>query len=132
MYSFGARSFSVWNGLSGALLFDSGNDLEKRAKTFGVYPDTRSDDKGVEPEGIALGEVNKRQLAFVGMERANAVAIYDVTNPLSPVFLQILIKGNGPEGILFINQKDSPTGRSILVSSSENDGVIKVFSPASL
>jgi len=85
LYSFGARSFSVWN-LSGILLFDSGNDLDKKAKTFSVYPDARSDDKGVEPEGIALGEVNKRQLAFIGMERANAVAIYDVTNPLSPIF----------------------------------------------
>lgn len=84
----------------------------------------------MEPEGITLGKVNKRNLAFVGMERADAVAIYDVTNPLQPVFLQILATGDAPEGVLFISAKDSPIRRSLLVVSSENDGVIKVYMPA--
>ncbi len=66
------------------------------------------------------------------MERANAVAIYDVSNPANPLFLQILKTGNGPEGVLFISAHDSPTGRSLLVVSSENDGLIKVYAPALL
>lgn len=130
LYSFGARSFSVWNGNTGARLFDSKNELEKKAQLANFYDDDRSDSKGVEPEGITLGKVNKRNLAFVGMERADAVAIYDVTNPTQPVFLQILATGDAPEGVLFISAKDSPIRRSLLVVSSENDGVLKVYMPA--
>jgi len=130
LYSFGARSFSVWNGNTGNQVFDSKNELEQKAVTAGFYDDDRSDSKGVEPEGIAIGEVNKRMLAFVGMERADAVAIYDVTDPVNPVFLQMLATGDAPEGVLFIHSKDSPVKRSLLVISSENDGVIRVYMPA--
>ncbi|WP_276479378.1 choice-of-anchor I family protein [Paraflavitalea pollutisoli] len=129
LYSFGARSFSVWNGNNGSLVFDSKNDLDSRAKAGNFYDDNRSDDKGAEPEGIAIGEVGKKKLAFVGLERADAVAIYDVTNPSSPVFLQMLACGDAPEGVLFIAAKDSPIQQSLLVVSSENDGVIKVYKP---
>ncbi|WP_276503177.1 choice-of-anchor I family protein [Terrimonas pollutisoli] len=132
LYSFGARSFSVWNGNTGDILFDSKNELDKKAGLAGFYDDDRSDSKGTEPEGIAIGEVNKTQLAFVGMERADAVAIYDVSNPLQPQFLQILETGDAPEGVLFISAKDSPNKRSILVVSSENDGKVKVYMPALL
>jgi len=132
LYSLGARSFSVWNGITGQLLFDSGNELDKKAFQAGIYDDARSDDKGVEPEGITSGEVNKRTLAFIGLERADAVAIYDVTNPVQPQFLQMLPTGDAPEGVLFISEKDSPIKRSLLVVSSENDGVIKVFMPSAL
>jgi len=130
LYSLGARSFSVWNGNTGALVFDSKNELEQKAVLANFYDDDRSDNKGVEPEGIDLGEVNKKMLAFVGMERADAVAVYDVTNPVQPVFLQILATGDAPEGILFISSKDSPNKRSLLVVSSESDGVIRVYSPS--
>lgn len=130
LYSFGARSFSIWNGNTGMQLFDSKNELEQKAVLAGYYDDDRSDSKGVEPEGIAIGKVGKRLLVFVGMERADAVAIYDVTNPLLPVFLQILPTGDAPEGILFIGAKESPNKRSLLVVSSENDGVIRVYMPS--
>lgn len=132
LYSFGARSFSVWNGNTGALVFDSKNELETRINAATMYEDNRSDDKGVEPEGIALGEVGKKKLAFVGMERVDAVAIYDVTDPANPVFLQILKTGDAPEGVLFIAAKDSPIKQSLLVVSSEDDGVIKVYMPKKL
>ena len=52
LYSFGARSFSIWNGNTGALVFDSENELERKAVENMLYDDGRSDDKGVEPEGI--------------------------------------------------------------------------------
>ncbi len=132
LYSFGARSFSVWNGNTGDILFDSKNELDIKASLAGFYDDDRSDSKGAEPEGITIGEVNKTQLAFVVMERADAVAIYDVSDPLQPQFLQILATGDAPEGVLFISGKDSPNKRSLLVVSSENDGKISVYMPGLL
>lgn len=132
LYSFGARSFSVWNGNTGAIVFDSKNELDKKTMEANVYDDTRSDDKSVEPEGIAIGKVGYKNIAFVGMERADAIAVYDVTNPTAPVFLQLLKCGDAPEGVLFIPAKDSPTKKSLLVVSSEGDGVIKVCTPNSI
>ncbi len=132
LYSFGARSFSIWNGISGEQLYDSKNELEQKAVAAKFYDDDRSDSKGVEPEGIALGMVNKKPLLFIGMERADAVSIYDVSDPLHPKFLQILKTGDAPEGVLFISEKDSPIKRSLLVVSSENDGVISIYAPAAL
>jgi hypothetical protein len=127
LYSFGARSFSVWNGYNGKLIYDSKNELENKTIEAGKYDDGRSDDKGVEPEGITLGYVGKKVIAFVGMERADAVALYDVTNPYKPVFIKILSTGDAPEGILFIPANDSPTKKSLLVVSSEDDGTVKVY-----
>jgi DNA-binding beta-propeller fold protein YncE len=129
LYSFGARSFSVWNGNTGAQVFDSKNELDKKALALGVYDDARSDDKSVEPEGIHIGKVGNKMVAFVGMERVDAVAMYDISNPAAPVFLQMIKCGDAPEGILFIPAKDSPTKRSLLIVSSENDGFVKIFTP---
>jgi hypothetical protein len=130
LFSFGARSFSVWNGLDGQLLYDSKNGLEQATTEAGFYDDGRSDDKGVEPEGLDIGEVGKKSIVFIGMERADAVALYDVTEPLHPQFLQILATGDAPEGVLFVNKKDSPINKSLLIVSSENDGVVKIYAPA--
>jgi hypothetical protein len=132
LYSFGARSFSVWDGRTGAQVFDSRNELEVRAKAAGQYDDNRSDDKGVEPEGLALGEAGKKKLLFIGMERADAVAVYDVTTPGSPQFLQLLKTGDAPEGVMFIPAKDSPVNQSLLIVSSEGDGVVKIYKPNKL
>ncbi len=129
LYSFGARSFSVWNGNTGAIVFDSKNELDQKAIDANIYDDGRSDDKSVEPEGITIGKVGNKNIAFVGLERVDAVAVYDVTNPAAPKFLQLLKCGDAPEGVLFISAKDSPTKRSLLVISSEGDGVVKVYTP---
>jgi hypothetical protein len=127
LYSFGARSFSVWNGNTGDLVFDSKNELDVKAKDLGVYDDARSDDKGTEPEAITIGKVGNRIIAFVGMERADAIAVYDVTNPTSPVFIKMFATGDAPEGVLFIPASKSPIQQSLVVVSSENDGVIKIY-----
>ncbi len=129
LYSFGSRSFSVWNGNTGTQIYDSKNELDVKCVAAGAYDHGRSDDKSVEPEGVALGIVGNTKVAFVGMERADAVAVYDVTVPTSPVFLQLLKCGDAPEGLLFIPAKNSPTKKSLLVVSSEGDGVIKVYTP---
>ena len=127
LYSFGARSFSVWNGITGGLVYDSKNELDAKAIAENVYDDARSDDKGAEPEGITIGKVGNKTIAFIGLERADAVALYDVTIPTSPVFIKMLKCGDAPEGVLFIPASKSPSGESLLVVSSENDGVIKVY-----
>jgi DNA-binding beta-propeller fold protein YncE len=132
LYSFGSRSFSVWNGLDGSQVFDSKNELDVKTIAAGIYDDTRSDDKATEPEGIAIGKIGNKQVAFVGMERADAVAVYDVTIPTKPVFLQLLKCGDAPEGVLIIPAKNSPTKKSLLLVSSENDGVIKVYTPKTI
>lgn len=132
LYSLGARSFSVWNGNSGAQIFDSKNELDVKTIAAGVYDDGRSDDKSIEPEGITIGKIGNKKVAFVGMERADAVAVYDVTDPTKPIYLQLLKCGDAPEGVLIIPAKNSPTKKSLLVVSSENDGVIKVYTPKTL
>jgi hypothetical protein len=127
LYSFGARSFSIWNGRSGKQIYDSENNLDKKAFSEGNYDDARSDDKGTEPEGVVIGRVGNRNLLFVGMERVDGVAVYDVTNPEKPKYLQWLDCGDAPEGLQFVSAKDSPIGKSLLIVSSENDGVVTIF-----
>ncbi len=101
----GGRSFSIRDA-NGALVFDSGNQLEAAALAAGVYADGRSDDKGVEPEGIAVFTLGGRTLAFIGLERTtrSAVAVYDITDPASASFLQMLVSDDAsvlrPEGLV--------------------------------
>jgi hypothetical protein len=127
VYTSGGRSFSIWHGNTGELIFDSKNDLDKRAFAAGKYADSRSDDKSVEPEGITIGRIGNKTLLFVGLERANAVAVYNITDPDSPEYMQWLNCGVGPEGVLFINAAESPSGKSLLIVSSEVDGIVKIF-----
>lgn len=132
LYSFGARSFSVWNATTGQQVFDSKNELDIKAKEIGVYDDTRSDDKSVEPEAITVGRVGSKLVAFVGLERADAIAIYDITNPTSPVFVKMIKTGDAPEGVMFIPASKSPIQQSLLVVSSENDGLVKIYKATKL
>jgi hypothetical protein len=114
------------------MVFDSKNELDVKAIAANIYDDARSDDKSVEPEGITVGMVGSKKVAFVGLERADAVMIYDITNPKAPVFLQTITCGDAPEGVLYIPAKDSPTKKSLLVVSSENDGQVKVYTPKTI
>lgn len=127
LVSYGARSFSIWDGLTGQQIYDSGNEVEKRIIEAGLYEDGRSDAKGVEPEGVAVGKVGRYTLAFIGLERVDAVVVYDVTDPYAPKFLQILESGDAPEGLIFIAAEDSPNGKSLFIVSSEDDGQVMIF-----
>lgn len=129
LVGFGARSFSIWNGATGQLVFDSKNELDKKANEFGTYDDGRSDDKGAEPEAVYVSKMGDKQILFVGLERADAVVVYDVSTPTAPKYLQILKTGDAPEGLLFIPAAKSPTKRSLLVVSSEGDGSVKIYQP---
>lgn len=129
LISFGARSFTIWNGNSGSLVFDSKNDLDKRSNDFGTYDDGRSDDKGSEPEAVVVAKMGNKNILFVGLERTDTVIVYDITNPSAPQYLQSIKTGDAPEGLLFIPAAKSPNKRSLLVVSSEGDGAVKFFQP---
>ena len=132
LYSLGARSFSVWDAITGAQVFDSKNELDKKADELKIYDDGRSDDKGVEPESIAIGRVGSKTIAIVGMERADAFAIYDITTATAPVFIKMYKTGDAPEGIIFIPASKSPIDQSLIVISSENDGLVKIYKSTKL
>ena len=127
VYSYGTRSFSIWDA-NGSLVFDSGSEIEKKINDLGLYDDDRSDDRGIEPKGVIIGEVNGQTIAFISLEGADAVAVYDVSNPFVPEFLSILKTGDAPEGLVFIPAEVSPTGSSILVVACEGSGSIWVYS----
>ena len=129
LYSLGARSMSVWNGITGAQVFDTKNEIDHRSILAGLYDDNRSDDKGSEPEGVAIGKIGDRTYAFIGCERTDAMMIYDITNPERPFFKLTLKTGDAPEGILFIPADKSPNKLPLIIVSSENDGQVKCYSP---
>lgn len=129
LVAFGARSFTIWNGNTGKIVYDSKNETDKKTQELGTYDDKRSDDKGSEPEAVKVVKIGNQNILFVGLERSDAVVTYDVTNPLSPQYLQTVKTGDAPEGVLFIPASKSPTKRSLLVVSSEGDGTVKIYQP---
>lgn len=152
LYSYGARSFSIWSE-QGQRVFDSGNDFERitgnliphgfNASNDENGADDRSDDKGPEPEAVAIGEINGQTYAFIGLERVGGIMVYNVTNPQNPQFLQYLNNrdfsadqaaveaGNagdlGPEGMAFIKAEDSPNGQPMLAVGNEVSGTTTLY-----
>lgn len=111
----GTRGWTVFDATTGTVLWDAGNELEKLATRVGLHNEARAAKKGVEPEGLAFAEYAGTPYAFVGSERSNFVAVYDMTDPAAPAFQQVLPTSNGPEGLLPI------PGRNLLAVSSETD-----------
>lgn len=167
IYSYGARSFSIWKqDAMGQLIqvFDSGEALEQitAATLPGEFNsghdesgsfDARSDDKGPEPEGVTLGQIGGRTYAFVGLERIGGIMVYDITDPENPQFVDYVFETRdysvdlsvdvdmdgvpdhlaaagdlGPEGLLFIDAADSPTGVALLIVSNEISGTTRIYS----
>ncbi|UWP79056.1 esterase-like activity of phytase family protein [Dactylosporangium fulvum] len=119
----GTRGWTVFDTVTGRVAWDAGNTFERLAVTYGLHNDDRSDNKGTEPEGLAIATYHGTRYAFVGSERSNFVAVYDLSNPVRPVFKQILATTNGPEGLLPIPSRDL-----FVVSSEEDDASVNVRS----
>jgi DNA-binding beta-propeller fold protein YncE len=132
LYTPGGRSVTILNSSTGQLVAEIGKDLEQRVIAAGKYDDTRSDNKGVEVESVTVNRVNGQMLAFIGMERADMIAIYDVSVPTSPVFIQLFSTGDAPEGLIYIKPSQSPNGKSLLIVSNEGDGSVKLYQPDKL
>ena len=77
-------------------------------------------------------DFKQKNIAIIGMERADAFAIYDITNPTTPVFIKMYKTGDAPEGIIFIPASKSPINQSLIVTSNENDGTIKIYKTTKL
>lgn len=158
--SFGARSFSIWTA-DGQQVFDSGSDFERiTAALLGNKfnnnneenkGDSRSDDKGPEPEALALGQIGQRLYAFIGLERTSGFMIYNVTNPFDVHFIDYVVnrdfdadftintetgvvKGDatlagdlGPEGMKFVSADKSPNSKPLLIIGNEVSGSTSVY-----
>ena len=167
LFAYGARSFSIWDAHSGEQVFDSGSEFEDI--TANLSPDTfnstnddndsfdsRSDDKGPEPEGVVIGKYFGRTYAFIGLERVGGIMVYDVTNPHAPEFQTYVNNRNfaedvclerdedgdcvtgagnanpaagdlGPEGLAFVPWYFSPTWRPLLLVGNEVSGTTTVY-----
>lgn len=137
--AFGARSFSIWRADDGQLIYDSADELARAV--FDLEPewhnangdpaeiDGRSDDKGVEPEGLVIGEVAGRPILFLGLERTNHVMVYDLSSPRAPALLSALrFDGDvSPEGLGFVAADESPTGEALLVVGYETSGTVAIY-----
>ncbi|GAB2579639.1 choice-of-anchor I family protein [Nitrincola alkalisediminis] len=162
LYSYGARSFSIWKEENNQLVqvYDSANEFERIiAERFPEHfnsnhseqPsfDSRSDDKGAEPEALAVGQVGDKTYAFIGMERMGGIFVYDITNPYQTEFVDYVNNRNfdveinrevnglvlanpeagdlGPEGMAFVHADQSPTGKAMLLVGSEVSGSLTVY-----
>lgn len=154
LYSYGARSISIWDaGVN--LVYDSGSAMEQI--TAAMFPanfnasntnntfDNRSDDKGPEPEGVAIGAINGRNYAFVGLERTGGIMVFDVTSPADTRFVSYANNRNfsadteiddfpnpaagdlGPEGLVFIEAAKSPNRKPLLVVGNEISGTTTIY-----
>jgi hypothetical protein len=133
--AFGSRSLSLFDA-SGTLLWDSGTTLQDIAVAAGMYNDSRSDDKGVEPETVVTAVVDGRTVAIVGMERTTSsmLAVFDVSDPTDVRFItsQVLGGSVSTEGLRVVPAEKSPTGRSLLVVSNELSNTLDFIDLAKL
>jgi hypothetical protein len=149
--AFGTRSASIWTP-DGRLVWDSGDLFEQ--VTSAANPaffnstndanefDTRSDNKGPEPEGVAVGRVGSRTYAFVVLERTGGFVVLDITDPRNASFVQYATSrdfaldpestdtDSGPEVVRFVPAGKSPSGRPLVVVSNEVSGTVSIWSLA--
>lgn len=149
-YSYGARSFTIWDQ-NGLVVFDSGDDFERiTASIYGAQfnngddeneGDSRSENKGPEPEALTVGTVGERSYAFIGLERMGGIFIYDITNPYDAFFVDYInnrdvteglavgdaIGDLAPESLLFVSADDSVTGEPMLIVGNEVSGTVAVY-----
>lgn len=157
LYSYGGRGFAIFDE-AGNRVFNSDDEFEQILSE--VVPEYfnsnhsesnfegRSDDKGAEPEGVALGEIDGKTYAFIGLERMGGVMVYDISNPSSAEFVTYVnnrdfsismededdmeaalpLAGDlGPEGLAFIPAADSPNDKDLLVVGNEVSGTTTIF-----
>ena len=149
IYSYGGRSFSIWDAF-GNLVYDSGNEFGKiianlDPDNFNSNNDendskkSRSDDKGVEPEAIEIITKGDTILALIGLERQGGIMVYNISNPLEPYYVNYInnrdftatdatMAGDlGVEDIVYIPAEQSPNGEALIVTANEVSGTVTVF-----
>ncbi len=147
LFMVGARSFSIFNATTKTRVFDSGDDFETITAadaTYGVLFNadnegngfkSRSRAKGPEPEGLTLATISGKTFAFVALERVGGVMAYNITDPTAPTFSDYknnrsttsFTGDHGPEGIVYVSPKASPTGKGYVIVANEISGTIAVY-----
>ena len=144
LIAFGGRSLSVYEVVGEAgdrrleLRWDSGDTLERlvAAEAPDAFnagtgkPDSRSDQKGPEPEGLVLGEVGGRVCAFLGLERSHGIVVFDVTDPQRPTLAGSIFSAPAdlaPEGLAFLPAERSPSGVPLLAVAFEETGTVVIY-----
>ena len=167
LFVLGGRSFTIWDASTGAIVFDSGAEIERI--TANLLPDdfnstndengtfdNRSDNKGPEPEGLAVGWVDGVPYLFLGLERIGGVMVYDLSDPAAPLFVDYVNNRNfdvdacgrfeqddegedvcvapnpeagdlGPEGLKFVPAWASPNRKPLLIVGNEISGTTTVY-----
>ena len=150
----GGRSMTIFK--NGELLFDTeeliatemkkivGDDILMNGQ-FEIDGDnvvydasSRADDKGGEPEGVAIGTTGERRVAVLGLERFSALLFFDITDPAAPTLISweqmqpiadtplSESKAWSPEGIVFVPSWQSPNGNPLVITSYEMSGTLTV------
>ena len=165
LLTYGGRSITIFQApIVGRFraVRDTGSDVEsytasRFANVFNSNNDdndsfeSRSDAKGAEPEALTLAEIDGKTYAFLGLERQSAIMVYDVSNPLRPIFQDyasnrafvdqagdfldvetpagLSATGDlGPEGIEFVSAADSPiSGVPVIIVSNEVSGTVTMW-----
>jgi hypothetical protein len=110
----GSRGFTVFRK-DGTLVFESGLSFERALIEIGHYPEERSGNKGIEPEGMEFAVISGTPMLFLLSERGSIVGVYDMAVPANPVLMQLLPSGIAPEGAVAI------AGRNLLAIANEAD-----------
>ncbi|MDR6985155.1 hypothetical protein J2X32_003812 [Rheinheimera pacifica] len=165
IYAYGGRSFAIWSA-DGGLVWDSGDFFEQylasdecklgsaRDIACATYFNSnhsagssfgnRSDNKGPEPEALAIGSFGEKTFAFVGLERMGGVMVFDISTPTAPTFVDYLNTREdwttadpgttlanagdlGPEGITFVSAENSPNGKPLLLIGNEVSGTTAIY-----
>lgn len=140
LYSYGGRSFSIWDAATGSLVYDSGKEFEEKIALLqpaifnsvgsSLTFDSKSDNKGPEPEDVVIGKLGNRTLAFIGIEQTGGFMVYDITDPTAPVFLiyETSAPGDlGPEASVFIGAQQSPTTKALLIVAHETSSTLAIY-----
>ncbi|MCL2560163.1 MAG: choice-of-anchor I family protein [Turicibacter sp.] len=147
-FLFGSRSFSIIRANDNEMVFDSGSDFERivaetfptifnahhRDNVFGV----RSSRKGPEPESVVAMGIDGRYFAFISLERAGGLMMYEISDTSNPIFIDYLnirdpqINGVdagdlGAEGLYAITAANSPTGTPLVLVANEVSGAVTVM-----
>ncbi len=148
IHVFGSRSFSIWNGTTGALVYDSADDFERITANDPMYGalfnasnsnnnfKNRSDNKGPEPEGVTLAEINGEFYAFITLERIGGFMTYNISNPAAPVFENYINNRDlgadeggdlGPEGIIYVTPENSPNATGLVIMANEVSSTLSFY-----
>lgn len=150
LYAFGSRSVTIYDA-AGTLVWDSEDLIEQT--TAEAFPadfnanndendsfESRSDNKGPEPEGLTVGEAFGVPYLFVGLERIGGFMTWDISDPSAPVLHSYIndrdFDGDAeagtagdlaPEGVLYIPAADSATENPLLVITYEVSGTVSIY-----